>query len=114
MMLARRRLWRVLVVAAALGGSGTRGLCFMPGTAAGPFAAHDCCKSGWTTAPPPCCMEGRTDRATAIRIDRQAVPAVSAVPAAFLRGEVSLRLNEPPSFAPSSFHSPPITLVLRV
>jgi hypothetical protein len=115
MTLARRqRLWRVLVVAAALAGSGTRGLCFMPGTSAGPFGAHDCCKGGWTTAPPPCCMEGRTDRATAIRIDRQAVPAVSVTPAAFLHGEVSRRLNEPPTFAPSSFHSPPITLVLRV
>ena len=114
MTLARRQLWGVLVVAAALGGSGTRGLCFMPGTPSGPLAMHDCCKSGWTTAPPPCCMEGRVERATAIRIDRQAVPAASVTPAAFLRGEVSLRLNEPPSFAPRSFHSPPITLVLRV
>jgi hypothetical protein len=59
-------------------------------------------------------MEGRPERATAIRIDRQAVPAVSVAPAAFLQGDASLRLNEPPSFAPSSFHSPPITLVLRV
>jgi hypothetical protein len=59
-------------------------------------------------------MEGRVERATAIRIDRQVVPAVSVTPAAFLRAEVSLNLNEPPSFAPSSFHSPPITLVLRV
>jgi hypothetical protein len=59
-------------------------------------------------------MEGRMDRATAIRIDRQAVPAVSVAPAAFLQGEVSLRLNEPPSSAPRSFHSPPLELVLRV
>jgi len=59
-------------------------------------------------------MEGRTDRATAIRIDRQAVPAVSVAPAAFLHDEASPRLNEPPSSAPCSFHSPPITLVLRV
>ena len=115
MTLARRpRLWRVLVVAAALAGSGTRGLCFMPGTPTGPFAAHDCCKSGWTNVPPPCCMDGRTDRATAIRIDRPAVPAVSVIPAVFLHGEVSRCSNEPPSFAPRSFHSPPIDLVLRV
>jgi hypothetical protein len=59
-------------------------------------------------------MEGRTDRATAIRIDRQAVPAGSVTPAAFLHGEALLCLKEPPSFAPSSFHSPPFTLVLRV
>jgi hypothetical protein len=114
MTLARRPLWRVLVVAAALTGSGTRGLCFMPGMPSGPRAAHDCCKSGWTTAPPPCCTEGRVERATAIRIDRQVVPAVSVIPAQRLHGGASLRLNEPPSFAPSSFHSPPITLVLRV
>jgi len=108
------RLWCVLVAAAALAGSGTRGLCFMPGASAGPFAAHDCCKNGWSAAPPPCCMEGRAERATAIRIDPQAVPAVSVVPAAFLHCEASLRLNEPPSSAPRSFHSPPLTLALRV
>jgi hypothetical protein len=108
------RLWRVLVVAAAFAGSGTRGLCFMPGTHCGPLAAHECCKTGWTTAPPPCCMEGRAERATAIRIDRQAAPAVSVTPAAFLHGEVRLRLNEPSSSAARSAHSPPIDLVLRV
>jgi hypothetical protein len=59
-------------------------------------------------------MEGRAERATAVRIDRQAVPAVSVAPAAFLQGEVGLRLDEPPSSAPCSFHSPPIALVLRV
>jgi hypothetical protein len=59
-------------------------------------------------------MEGQTDRATAIRIDRQLVPAVSVTPAALLHGEASLRISEAPSFAPTSFHSPPITLVLRV
>jgi hypothetical protein len=59
-------------------------------------------------------MEGRTDRATAIRIDGQALPAVSVIPAAFLHGEVSRRSNEPPSSSPISFHSPPTTLVLRV
>ena len=77
------RLWCVLM-AAALAGSGIRGLCFMPGMPAGPLSAHDCCKSGWTSVPPPCCMEGRAERATAVRIDRQAVPAVSVVPAAVL------------------------------
>lgn len=59
-------------------------------------------------------MEGPTDRATAIRIDRQAVPAVSVTPAALHYGEVGPRLNEPPSSSPISFHSPPITPVLRV
>jgi hypothetical protein len=58
-------------------------------------------------------MEGRTDRATAIRIERQAVPAISAVPAAF-HIEAGVRLNEPHSSAPVSFHSPPTTFVLRV
>jgi len=59
-------------------------------------------------------MEGQTDRVTALRIDRQAVSAVSVIPAVFLHGEVSRRSSEPPSFAPRSFHSPPIPLVLRV
>jgi hypothetical protein len=59
-------------------------------------------------------MDGQTDRATAIRIDGQMVPAVSVTPAALLHGEASLRVSEPPSFAPSSYHSPPITPVLRV
>ncbi len=59
-------------------------------------------------------MQGRAERATAVRIDRQAVPAVSVAPAAFLHGEASLCLNEQHASAPSSFHSPPITLVLRV
>lgn len=114
MTLARRQLWGVLVVAAALGGSGTRGLCFMPGTPSGPLAMHDCCKSGWTTAPPPCCMEGRVERATAIRIDQQVVPAVSVIPAELLYGGASLRLNAQSSSTATSFHSPPIDLVLRV
>ena len=86
----------------------------MPGTHAGPFAAHDCCKTGWTSAPPPCCMEGRTERATAIRIEGQAAPAVGVTLAAFLHAEVSPCSNEPPSSSPISFHSPPIPLVLRV
>jgi len=59
-------------------------------------------------------MEGRAERATAIRIDRRAVPAISVAPAAFLHGEASVRSNEPRSSAPCSFHSPPIDLVLRV
>jgi len=59
-------------------------------------------------------MEARAERAAAIRIDRQAVHAVSVTPAVFLHGDVSRRMNEPSSFAPSSFHSPPTTFVLRV
>jgi hypothetical protein len=59
-------------------------------------------------------MEGTADRATAVRIDRQAVPAVSVTAAVFLHDVVRLRSSEPPSFAPRSFHSPPIDLVLRV
>jgi len=59
-------------------------------------------------------MEARAERAAAIRIDRQAVPAVSAVPAAFPHIEAGVRLNELHSSAPVSFHSPPITFVLRV
>jgi hypothetical protein len=59
-------------------------------------------------------MEARAERATAIRIDRQAVRAVSVVPAAFPHIEAGVRLNELHPSAPVSFHSPPTTFVLRV
>jgi hypothetical protein len=109
-----QRLWRMLIVVAALAGSGARGLCFMPGPATGPLATHDCGKTGWTAAPPTCCMEARVDQVPAIRMAKQAVPALSVIPAAFLHDEDSARLNEQHSTAPSSFHSPPTQFVLRV
>jgi hypothetical protein len=59
-------------------------------------------------------MEGRVERATAIRIDRQVVPAVSVIPAQLLDSGASPRLNAPSSSTATSFHSPPIDLVLRV
>jgi hypothetical protein len=115
MMLARgQRRWLVIVVVAAIVAPGMRGLCFMPGTASGPNAEHDCCARGWTAAPPACCLEGRVDEVPAIRMAKQLVPAVSVIPTALFEDQDRRRLSTQEAASCSSFHSPPIALVLRV
>src|SRR5437870_6920710 len=107
---SRRRLGQALLLAAVLVGSGTRGLCFMPAAAAGSLGSHDCCKPGLTSAPPPCCMEGRMDEAPAVRLVTQWVPAVNLTPTACLHSVGSSPLGRSTSMAPNSFHSPPAEL----
>jgi hypothetical protein len=85
----------------------------MPDTPAGPHAEHDCCASGWTTAPPACCMDGRADEVPAIRMAKQ-VSTVSIIPTALLHDQDSLRLQAQQATGRSPFHSPPIPVVLRV
>jgi hypothetical protein len=115
MMLVRgQRWWLVLVLVVAIVAPGMRGLCFMPGTASGSNAGHDCCARGWTAAPPACCLEGRVDEVPAIRMAKQLVPAVSVIPTALLEDQDSRRLSTREAASRSSFHSPPIASVLRV
>ena len=104
---------RVLLVLAIVA-PGARGLCFMPGTPPGPHAGHDCCASGWTAAPAACCLEAGVEAVPAIRIAKQVVPTVSVIQAFLPLDQDSLRLSTEEPERRSSFHSPPMPVVLRV
>jgi hypothetical protein len=104
----------VLVSVVLMASGATRELCFMPGTGEpGPRDAHACCKKGWTTGTPECCMAGAADEDPA----RTVVTVVLAAPPAVL-GAVA----HPPRAIRSSAaldasdrsHSPPGRAPLRI
>ncbi len=115
MALAARRRVQALLVAAAVSAMSVRGLCFMPAMAPASPPAHDCCKTGWTAAPPACCMDGQGDQDRAIRTAKQAMPVLSAVAATFacVAADTPLALHYGSS-AVDSYHSPPQSRVLRI
>jgi hypothetical protein len=105
----------VVLALLALSASGvTRGLCFMPGTGeAGPRDAHACCKKGWTTAAPDCCMAGAADEEPA----RTALLATPGAPAsvriAIVPATPGLLFGK--TLAPGDCsHSPPGRVPLRI
>jgi hypothetical protein len=91
----------------------TRGLCFMPGTGEpGPRDAHGCCKKGWTSGAPECCMEGAPDDDPG-RL--QAVVAHTTPETTFVRVAPPARVMTLTASAPRDrSHSPPGRAPLRI
>lgn len=93
----------------------TKGLCLMPAAAGGKGGPHDCCRKGWQTAPPACCMAGLTDGAAATMTARVVAPSssfplMSPVPAIAPSGPLARQIvvNR------HRDHSPPPIIFLRV
>lgn len=93
----------------------TKGLCLMPGAGSGKAGAHDCCKKGWRTALPSCCMDAGTEGAAAKVTPRVVAPA----PAIFTAPPVGVTFQSDPPVGhivvnTDSVHSPPSRTILRV
>ena len=116
MALARGpRFLSVLLMVVALTPAAKRGLCFMPVSETSPRVGHDCCRNGWSAAPPPCCMEGKVGEIPAIRAMKQeVVAAVSGATTAFVADGGRAWMDEPHTSPRAHTHSPPRKLVLRI
>ena len=109
---------RVLITAlvlTALIPAGVSRLCAMAAGAPEADAAHDCCKSGWTAAPPECCLEAEPGEVPAARVAKaQALPPLGVSDIEFLPRQGHIRLSEGRAESRTRVHSPPAKLVLRV
>ena len=93
----------------------TKGLCLMPGAAGGKGGPHDCCRKGWQTAPPACCMAGLTDGAAATMTARVVAPIPSFATVSPLSAVApSVRLVRQLVVNTHRGHSPPPITFLRV
>ena len=98
-----------------LGGALAGGALTPAATAGGKGGPHDCCRKGWQTAPPACCMAGLTDGAAATMTARVVAPSsnfplMSPVPAIAPSGPLARQIvvNR------HRDHSPPPIIFLRV
>ena len=116
MALARGpRFLSVLLMVVALTPAAKRGLCFMPVSETNPRVGHDCCRNGWSAAPPPCCMEGKVGEIPAIRAMKQeVVAALSGGAVAFVADGDGTWLDEAHTSSATHTHSPPRKAILRI
>lgn len=92
----------------------TKGLCLMPAAGSGKGGAHDCCRKGWQTAPPGCCMDGRDGTAATVAARvvapgpavATAPPLGATAPSALLVCQIVVNTDR--------VHSPPPRTILRV
>lgn len=113
--LREHRRATVLLLALTFLSVSTRGICMMPAAGSWKAGAHDCCKKGWQTALPSCCMDVGTDGAAAKVTARVVAPApVVATPAPV---GVTPKSAAPVGYIVAhadSVHSPPPRTILRV
>ena len=93
----------------------TKGICMMPAAADEKADPHACCKKGWQTGVPPCCMEAGTDGA-ATSVTARVVAPTPALSAAGPMGGTAEGGNAIRQIVADtdSVHSPPTKAILRV
>lgn len=93
----------------------TKGICMMPSAGSGKADAHACCKKGWQTALPSCCMEAATDGAATSVTARVVAPApaVAAAPPVGGTSESAVPVGQIVART-DSVHSPPPRTIIRV
>lgn len=110
-----RRRVASLVLVAAFASMAAKGLCFMPAGTAEAKDAHACCKKGWRTAPPACCMDGQTEGAAAFLVAKHSTPApVLEMSASGEDGLVAFEASARPLMRLDRTHSPPTVAILRI
>lgn len=93
----------------------TKGLCLMPAAAGGKGGTHDCCRKGWQTAPPGCCMDGQTAGTAATKAARVVAPTPDVATVSPLGATApSVPLARQIVVGTDRDHSPPLRTVLRV
>lgn len=93
----------------------TKGMCMMPAAADEKADPHACCKKGWQTGLPSCCMDAGTDGAATSVTARVVAPTPALCAAPPMGGTPEGGLSTGPSVADTdSVHSPPTKAILRV
>jgi len=109
-----RRAGSLLALTVLMGSLATSGLCFME-RSTGTGDAHSCCRTGLTSAPPPCCMAALSDQVpakAAVRFELTAPTMVAEITTVSTALEVRHAALLVPACPPSS--SPPRYTVLRI
>jgi hypothetical protein len=93
----------------------SKGICMMPSAGSGNADPHACCKKGWQTALPSCCMDVGTDGAATSVTARVVAPAPALAAAPPVGGTPESGLSVGNIVAHTdSVHSPPSRTILRV